>query len=117
MPEDEIVPIVELPPETALTDQETVVFELPVTVAVNGKELAARMLADVGEMVTEIDAGVLGEEGADGVVPVLPGPDEVAAQPAHPAAITSVIRSLRSDTRISEHPRTRWQVSPVSDGR
>jgi hypothetical protein len=88
-----------------------------VSVAVNGKELAARMLADVGEMVTETDAGVLGEEGADGVVPDLAGPDEVAAQPTHPAAKTNAIRSLRSNTRIPEHPRTRWRVSPVSNGR
>jgi hypothetical protein len=117
MPEDETVPRVELPPETALTVQETVVFELPVTVAVNGKELPARMLAEVGEMITEIDAGVLGEEGAEGVVRALPGPEEVAAQPTHPAAITNVIRNLRINTRIYEHPLTRWQLTPVSNGR
>jgi hypothetical protein len=48
-----------------LTAQVTPLFELPVTKAVNWNVSPARMFAEVGETVTEMEAGV---EGADGEV-------------------------------------------------
>jgi len=57
LPEESMVPRVELPPEVELTDQVTAVFEEPETVAVKGSVLLMRMSAVVGEMET-VGAGV-----------------------------------------------------------
>jgi hypothetical protein len=51
-----MVPRVELPPGVELTDQETLVFEEPETVAEKVKEEPSRMLAVAGETLTEMEA-------------------------------------------------------------
>src|SRR6185369_13904169 len=53
-----MVPRAAEPPGAPLTDQLTEVLELPETVAVNWRVLPARMLAVVGETLTEVEAGV-----------------------------------------------------------
>jgi hypothetical protein len=73
----EIVPRVADPPAVPLTDQVTLVFELPETVAVNWKEPPARILAVDGVTVTVVEVGVAGVDGVDGlllevVVPLQP---------------------------------------------
>jgi hypothetical protein len=90
-----MVPTDGFPPETPLTDQVIVVFELPVTVVEKDRELPARMFTDAGDTVTVMAAGVVGADGAEGVVPILPGPDVVAAQPTHPMTIAHAIRTSR----------------------
>ena len=57
MPEEEIVPVEELPPATLLTDQATAVLVVPETEAVNCWELPALMMAGFGETETRICAG------------------------------------------------------------
>jgi len=57
MPEEEIVPVEELPPRTLLTDQATEVLVVPETEAVNCWELPALMVAGFGETETRICAG------------------------------------------------------------
>ena len=56
----EIVPRVADPPTVPLTDQVTLVFELPETVAENCKESPARILAVEGVTVTVVEVGVAG---------------------------------------------------------
>jgi hypothetical protein len=70
------VPRADEPPPVPLTAQVTPVLEVPETVAVNGNESPARMLADAGDTETDTEAGLEGEDGLfeDGDVP--------AAQPA-----------------------------------
>ena len=60
MPLEAMVPRAAEPPGAPLTDQLTEVLELPETVAVNWKVLPERMLAVVGETLTEVEAGVPG---------------------------------------------------------
>jgi hypothetical protein len=62
LPEEEIVPFVELPPEMLLTDQVTAILVVPVTEAVNCWVLAARTLVGFG--VTE--TWTLAEDGGFG---------------------------------------------------
>jgi hypothetical protein len=90
-----MVPSEVFPPETSLTDQVTAVFELPVTVAEKDKELAARIFTDAGDTVTVTAAGVVGAEGAEGVEPVLVGPDVVPAQPIPPMNIAHTSKTLK----------------------
>ena len=87
------------PPGVPLTAQLTEVLELPDTVAMNGKLAPARMLAVVGEMVTEVDAGV------PGLFPLPPElllelPEPVAA---HPMATKAAITAANSTAMIGEH--------------
>jgi|SRR6476660_5019072 hypothetical protein len=79
-----MVPSADEPPALPLTDQVTEVLELPETFAVNWKELAARMLAVVGETVIDVDAGVPGLLFPPLFPPLFPDelPEPVAAQPA-----------------------------------
>jgi hypothetical protein len=106
-----MVPSADEPPAVPLTDQVTEVLELPETFAVNGKELAARMLAVVGETVIDVDAGVPG-----GLFPPL-FPDElpapVAAQPApnKTARIDSDIATRRMALRTHLDDQTLSLVS------
>src|SRR5579871_3765335 len=59
-----MVPTLELPPATLLTDQDTAEFELPVTLAEKVSLPPARMFAVVGVTVTVTDElGLLGLEG------------------------------------------------------
>lgn len=74
-------------------------LELPDTVAVNWKVLPTRMLAVVGEMVTEVDAGV------PGLFPLPPElllelPEPVAA---HPMATKAAAKAANSTATIGEH--------------
>ena len=55
-----MVPRAAEPPAVPLTDQFIEVLVLPETAAVNWKLLPARMLAAVGETLTEVEAGVAG---------------------------------------------------------
>ena len=95
MPLLETAPRVEELPMVPLTAQVTAVFELPETVAVNWNESPARIFAEAGETVTEMELGVDGEEGDE-----LFGGVEVAAQPARVAAERSaiVLRAVRITT-------------------
>ena len=61
-PDDVIVPVVELPPATPLTDHVTPVLLVPETVAVNCFEVPTCKLAEVGEIVTVIEVE-LGNQG------------------------------------------------------
>jgi hypothetical protein len=76
LPLEEMVPSEDEPPLVPLTAHATAVFELPDTVAVNWKESPARMFAEVGETLTETEAGVEGEE--------LLGEEDVEAPPPQP---------------------------------
>jgi hypothetical protein len=95
-----MIPTEVFPSGTPFTDHHTVGFELPVTVVVKDRDPPARMFADGGAIVTEIDAGADGEDGAEGVAPVLPGPDVVAAQPTLAITIANAIRVLRKSLCI-----------------
>jgi hypothetical protein len=74
MPAVEIVPVEALPPPTPFTDQFTVLFALPVTIAVKGCVEPARTLAIPGAMLMEVLAG----DGGGAGVPV----EAVLTQPA-----------------------------------
>jgi hypothetical protein len=78
LPVESIVPKLAEPLAVPLTDQVTAVFELPVTVALNAKEVPARMLAVVGETLTATAAGV---DGCDGLGLF---EEELAAVPEQP---------------------------------
>jgi hypothetical protein len=77
------VPSVELPPATPFTVQLTLVFELPVTVAVNCWELAARTFGVLGVTITVIFAG----------------PDPLKPSLAQPAATHPRARMHRDEAR------------------
>jgi hypothetical protein len=62
------VPRVAEPPTTPFTAQVTAVFELPETVAVNGKESPARILAVEGATVIVVVPGAEGVEGVEGLL-------------------------------------------------
>jgi hypothetical protein len=79
IPAVEIVPVEALPPTTPFTDQFTVLFALPVTIAVKGCVEPARTLAVPGAILIEVLAGDGGGAGA----PV----DAVFTQPAVYAAM------------------------------
>jgi hypothetical protein len=81
LPEEVIVPVVELPPATLLTDQVTAVLVVPVTEAVNCWELPARTLAGFGATETWTLPEVGGFGGAVGGVGEECEP-ETWAQPA-----------------------------------
>jgi hypothetical protein len=69
---EEIVPRVTDPPAVVFTAHVTLVFELPETVALNWKESPARTLAVDGVTVTVVEVGVVGPDGADGLLLVVP---------------------------------------------
>jgi len=94
-----MVPSTVDPPGVPLTAQLTEVLELPDTVAMNGKLAPARMLAVVGEMVTEVDAGVPG---------LSPLPPELLLEllmpvAAHPMATRAATAAANSAAMIDEH--------------
>jgi hypothetical protein len=94
-----IVPSAADPPGAPLTAQLTEVLELPETLAVNWKVLPARMFAVVGEMVTEVEAGVPG---------LFPPPPELLVElpepvAAHPMATMAGNTAANSAGMIGEH--------------
>lgn len=94
MPEEVIVPLVELPPATLLTDQVTAVLVVPVTEAANCWELPARTLTEFGVTETWISPDAGGFGGAVGGV----GEPETRPQPA--------CKQLNKTVRITKFRRT-----------
>ncbi len=100
MPEELIKPVAELPPVTPFTCQLTVVFDDPVTVALNGCEAPERTLAVLGETETATL-----EDGDDGEPEEFDGPLVAPVHPARAANRESTKREYRE--RISPFPKKR----------
>jgi len=110
VPLEAMVPRAAEPPRAPLTDQWTEVLELPETVAVNWRVLPARMLAVVGETLTEVEAGVPGLLGLPPEL-LLELLEPVAAQPRATTAAN------RAATTGKDLARGRMAVRTHSDGR
>lgn len=111
MPPEVIVPIAAEPPAVPFTAQVTAVLELPDTVAVNEKESPARMLAVVGVTLTEVDPGVEGVDGVEGLLfePVVPL--QAPLRNAIPSRTTDfIVGRIAWDT-----PRNRNLLTPIFD--
>jgi len=106
MPEEEIVPVEELPPATLLTDQATAVLVVPETEAVNCWELPALMVAGFGKTETWICAGGWG---------AVPEPElRTAAHPEEKSKSAQVSVRVRCFKKFSSRrlpDRTRWWLA------
>jgi hypothetical protein len=93
LPAAEIVPTVADPPAVPFTLQVTLVFEFPVTVAVNCADPPARTFAVEGLTVTIVDPGVVGLLGFEGDVgldpPLVPVVVAVFTMPPHAHATSA----------------------------
>ena len=114
MPPAEIVPTAADPPAVPFTLQVTLVFEFPVTVAVNCADPPARTFAVEGLTVTIVDPGVVGLLGFDGDVgfepPVGFGVVTVFAIPPHAQAT-----SAKSNGNICSTEDLVETVEPLSE--